>query len=377
MKHFLGNILIRCFKKLFGMLGSKLYTTDEKVRWFASEEDVNSKLVSIIGKKFEDYRKKWNAVNRFELETDFPLFLQLETNQICNLMCPSCPIGQPEAHTKYISSDKMDWKLYEKIILEGEKHNCPSVEPQGTNEPFLDQNLENYIKFAADHGFIDIMLNTNGTILSEERARKFLKSGITRVRFSLDAATKETYEKVRLGGKFDVTMNNIKRFLEIKKQEKFELPVVGVNFCKTKFNEHEEDLFIEKWQDEVDFIVIQDFQPPDLDANYSEFLSSSSAFRNKIQESGFNCQQPWQRVLIRSNGEVCPCCAFFSEELSLGNLKDHSIHELWNSKEMHDLRDIHKRGNYEENSWCKKCIKHMGGDYANTQLIEIKSPSKK
>ena len=174
-------------------MASKMYATDSKVRWFASEGDINSKLASIIGKKFETYREKWDAVNRFELETDFPLFLQLETNQICNLLCPSCPIGQPEAYTKYISSEKMDWELYQKIILEGEKYDCPSMEPQGTNEPFLDQNLENYIKFAADHGFIDIMLNTNGTILSEERARKVLKSGITRLRFSLDAATKETY----------------------------------------------------------------------------------------------------------------------------------------------------------------------------------------
>ena len=356
---------------------SEVYATDAKVRWFASEGDVNSKLASIIGKKFEEYREKWDAANRFELETDFPLFLQLETNQICNLRCPSCPIGQPEAYAKYISPEKMDWNLYQKIILEGEKYACPSLEPQGTNEPLLDQNLENYIKFAADHGFIDIMLNTNGTILSEERARKFLKSGITRVRFSLDAATKETYEQVRLGGKFDSTMKNIERFLEIKKQEKLDLPVVGVNFCKTKFNEHEEDTFIEKWNDKVDFIVIQDFQPPDLDTDYSEFLSSKSVFREQIKESGYNCQQPWQRVFVRSDGAVCPCCAFFSEELSVGNLNEHSLHELWNSKEMHELRDMHKRGNYEENPWCKKCVNHMGGDYDGSQLINIKRPSKK
>ena len=82
-------------------------------------------------------------------------------------------------------------------------------------------------------------------------------------------------------------------------------PVVGVNFCKTRFNEHEEELFIETWKDKVDFIVIQDFQPPDLTKDYSEFLTNStSVFREKIQNSGFNCQQPWQRVLIRSNGEV-------------------------------------------------------------------------
>ena len=270
----------------------------------------------------------------------------------------------------------MDWELYQKIILEGEKYDCPSMEPQGTNEPFLDQNLENYIRFAADHGFIDIMLNTNGTILSEERARKILKSGITRLRFSLDAATKETYEKVRLGAKYDVTMKNIERFLEIKKQEKFELPMVGVNFCKTKFNEHEEDKFIEKWIDKVDFFVIQDFQPPDLDTNYTAFLPSRSTLREGIQESGYNCQQPWQRVLVRSNGEVCPCCAFFSTELSLGNMKDHNLHELWNSKEMHELRSMHKLGNYGDNPWCKKCVNHMAGEYGDSQLIDIKTPSK-
>ena len=356
------------------MSANEMYATDSKVRWFASEGDINSKLASIIGKKFEEYREKWNAANRFELETDFPLFLHLELNQICNLRCPSCPIGQPQAHAKYISSEKMGWNLYQKIILEGEKYDCPSMEPQGTNEPFLDQNLEDYIRFAADHGFIDIMLNTNGTLLTEERARKVLKSGITRLRFSLDAATKETFEKVRLGANYDTTMKNIERFLEIKKQEKCDLPVVGVNFCKTKFNEHEEEAFIKKWIDKVDFFVIQDFQPPDLDTNYSEFLPSKSVFRENIQESGYNCQQPWQRVLVRSNGEVCPCCAFFSEELSLGNLKDHNLHELWNSKEMHDLRDMHKRGNYEENSWCKKCINHMGGNYDDSQLIQIKKP---
>tara|TARA_Y100000310_G_scaffold100101_1_gene97963 strand:+ start:1551 stop:2621 length:1071 start_codon:yes stop_codon:yes gene_type:complete len=354
---------------------NKLYTTDEKVRWFASEEDVNIKLASIIGKKFEEYRKDWDAINRFELESDFPIFLQLETNQICNLRCPSCPIGQVDDQKKYISSNNMDWEMYKKIILEGEKHGCPSVEPQGTNEPFLDKNLENYIKFASDHGFIDIMLNTNGTLLPEERARKFLKSGVTRVRFSLDAATKETYEKVRLGGKYETTMGNIEKFLQIKKQENFELPVVGVNFCKTKFNEHEEELFVDTWKDKVDFIVIQDFQPPDLEKNYSDFIpSSASVFRENINNSKFRCQQPWQRVLIRSNGEVCPCCAFFSEELSLGNVKERSIHELWNSKEMRNLRDIHKNGKYEENPWCKKCINHMGGDFSDSQLIEIKCP---
>ena len=350
---------------------SELYTTDEQVRWYSTEEEINSKLSSIIGKKFEVYREKWESANNFELKTDFPLFLQVETHQICNLRCPSCPIGIPEAYDKYISTERMDWNVYQKIILEGEKYGCPSLEPQGTNEPFLDNNLENYIKFASEHGFIDIMLNTNGTLLSEERSKKFLKSGITRIRFSLDAATKETYEKVRAGAKFDVTMKNIERFLEIKKQGNYELPVVGVNFCKTSYNEHEEEKFVENWIDKVDFIVIQEFQPPELEHSYNELLPSTSKYREKIV-SEFHCQQPWQRVVITNKGEVCPCCAFFRTELSLGNIKDQSIHYYWNSQEMKNLRKIHKNGNFKENEWCKKCVNGICGIFdKDDPLIQI------
>ena len=265
----------------------------------------------------------------------------------------------------------MDWNVYQKIILEGDKYGCPSLEPQGTNEPFLDNNLENYIKFASEHGFIDIMLNTNGTLLSEERSKKFLKSGITRIRFSLDAATKETYEKVRAGGKFDVTMKNIERFLEIKKQGNYELPVVGVNFCKTSYNEHEEEAFIEQWMDKVDFVVIQEFQPPDTDHDYGHFLSTTSEYRDNVMKE-FKCQQPWQRVQVRSNGEICPCCAFFSTELSLGNIKEKSIYEVWNGEKMNDLRELHKDGRYAENPWCKKCVNGICGIPNDPDLIKIK-----
>ena len=147
----------------------------------------------------------------------------------------------------------MTWSTYEKIILEAEKYDCPSLNPQGINEPLLDQDLENYIKFASNHGFIDIMMNTNATLLSEERCTRLLESGLTRLRFSLDAATKETYEKIRVGAKFESVIEKIEQFLEIKERGGYELPVVGVNLVKMKMNEHEIDQFVDMWKDKVDF----------------------------------------------------------------------------------------------------------------------------
>jgi len=342
------------------MLMSAKYSTDSKVTWYTSENDINQKLSNILGEKFVEYRRKWDLVNKFELQTDFPLYLEVELNQICNLRCPMCSITVPEAREKYITDKQMDWSTYEKIILEGEKYGCPSLNPQGINEPLLDPNLEDYIKFASNHGFIDIMMNTNGTLLSEDRTRKLLDSGLTRLRFSLDAATKETYEKIRVGGKFETVMKNIEQFLKIKESEGYELPVVGVNMVKMKTNEHEVDQFIEMWKDKVDFIVLQEFVPPELECDYSEFYPTDSEYIKEIKNS-FNCQQPWQRFYIHNDGKVSPCCTTFSSELALGNVNNQSLYELWNSEEMNNLRQIHKRGAYEENEWCKKCVNGMCG----------------
>ena len=45
------------------------WTTDNKVSWYTTEEDVNEKLASILGERFVEYRKKWDLVNKFELQT--------------------------------------------------------------------------------------------------------------------------------------------------------------------------------------------------------------------------------------------------------------------------------------------------------------------
>jgi len=350
------------------------WTTDNKVSWYTTEEDVNEKLASVLGERFVEYRKKWDLVNKFELQTEFPLYLEVELNQICNLRCPMCSITVPEAREKYINDKHMSWETYQKIILEAEKYECPSLNPQGVNEPLLDQDLENYIKFAKNHGFIDIMMNTNATLLSEERSRKMLGTGLTRLRFSLDAATKETFEKIRIGAKYDSVMKNIERFIKIRDQEGLKLPMVGVNFVKMKVNEHEVDEFIEKWRDEVDFIVIQEFMPPELECDYSEFFPSDSTYQNQVKNS-FNCQQPWQRFYIHNNGDVSPCCTTFSSELALGNVNNQSLYELWHSEAMNNLRKIHKDGRYMDNPWCDKCVKGMSGSPNPSDLLQIKKIS--
>ena len=98
--------------------------------------------------------------------------------------------------------------------------------------------------------------------------------------------------------------------------------------------------------------------PPDAEGVYSAFYPSKSKLRDEMTFE-FRCVQPWQRVVIRNTGEVCPCCAMFSNDLALGNVRDHTVAELWNGPVMRELRALHKAGQYAKNATCLKCVQSI------------------
>ncbi|MBF0231430.1 MAG: radical SAM protein [Desulfamplus sp.] len=322
---------------------------------YKTEGDAVQALIELKGEDFKIYRQKWDKVNQFELETEFPMFLHIETSYKCNFHCPMCTQGIPQLKEKFGYSERMTTEKIVKILEEGKKYGCASVSFQGDNEPFLMKDVTKWFALAKEYGFQDIMVNTNGSIMTEKIAEEVINSGLTRLRFSLDAITEETYSKIRLGGNFNRTMANIDLFLKKKKELNSPLPKVGVNFVKMTLNEHEMQEFRDYWNQRVDFVVIQEFMTPDTEGEYE-------TLKGKTQKpvSDFKCNQPWQRLYIRGNGEVTPCCAMFSSYLKLGNLDSDSLYDLWNSKEAKELRKLHADGRYYENPICLKCSKSGG-----------------
>ena len=341
--------------KLFKKKNLKEYSTDGKVRHLTSEEDVNVKLGKIIGKKFVDYRKTWDAANRFELVTDFPLFLHLDMNQECNYKCPHCVIATKSEIDEFYEGSYLDFEGFKSIIDQGAEYNCPSLSPQGNNEPFLIKDLHKYILYASKKGFIDIMLNNNGSALTKKRSQQILDSGLTRLRFSLDARTQETYSKVRVGSiPMDRVERNIETFLDLKEKGNYKLPIVGVSFCRLQQNQHEEDEFIEYWQNKVDIISIQQFVPPTPNKNkYKKYYTNDQYIEKPVDK--FNCVQPFQRLVIK-NQLIYPCCVTFNKDLVLGSIKNTKIYDAWHSQKMNELREIHKSGDYTKDKTCVELI---------------------
>jgi radical SAM protein with 4Fe4S-binding SPASM domain len=348
------------------------YTTDGKVMHYSvTEDDINQKIGRILGNKFINYRKEWDKVNTFKYVTDFPLYIQFDTTQKCNFKCPHCLITDDKNLDKLFSKKTISNKGFERIIDESSEHNCPSISLHGTNEPLLDKKLEDKIEYVKKRGFIDVMVNTNASALVEKRIHKILDSGLTRIRFSIDAATEKTFNKIRVGGNYNKVIRNIEKFVDLKEKLGYKLPVTGVSFCKQKDNEHEEKDFIAKWEHVVDHVSIQKYIPATSDEKYKEFYPKSISKESKF--TTFRCPQPFQRLVMR-NEDITPCCAWYSRELTLGSVNKSTLHQAWNSDRMKYLREIHSKGEWYKDEVCKKCVQLIypsARKFLNNHKIQI------
>ena len=127
----------------------------------------------------------------------------------------------------------MDMNLFKKIIEEVTQYGMPAVNLNGLGEPILHPNLIEMIEHCKQSGIKDIMFHTNGTLMSEKRAKAMVKSGLTQIIFSLDSPDKETYEKMRVNAKFEKVMSNVERFVSIRNKLKSKLPLVRVTMVLT------------------------------------------------------------------------------------------------------------------------------------------------
>ena len=145
-----------------------------------------------FGKKYFAYRKKWKDYPQKRIVGNFPLHLDIESTNTCNLNCPMCGRNWMKERLGFI-----DFGLYKKIINQAAKYHLPSVKLNYRGEPLLHPKISEMVRYAKEKGILEVQFNTNGLLLNEKKAKELIEAGLDRIIFSFDGATKKTYEKIR------------------------------------------------------------------------------------------------------------------------------------------------------------------------------------
>ena len=73
------------------------------------------------------------------------------------------------------------------------------------------------------------------------------------------------------------------------------------------------------------------------------------------KEKKWECYSPWARLSILSNGSILPCCSFFGINIPVGNIRDMTIEEAWNSQRLQEIRDGVANDSDANCSICMRC----------------------
>jgi radical SAM protein with 4Fe4S-binding SPASM domain len=294
-----------------------------------------------LGSGFIEYRREWELAGSFAKLPAFPLHVDYELKNECNLRCPMCLYGQlPREPREMTKSEALS------LIRVGAGLGQRSMGFGGVWEPLTSPFLAELVTEGRRQGLMDAMLNTNGLLLTRERGRELIEAGLTRLMISVDAASPEVYGRARPGGDFRLLENNILEFLATRQSLGRRLPLTRLSFCLTRHNELELPAFLRAWAGKVDFFSIQ---------SYGRFSPTAPALWPKKFLSpppGGRCPQPQQRLLIRANGQALPCCDLSGLSQVVGNWLESSLLEIWRGEAITTLR---ARLAGPKNAWPEVC----------------------
>ncbi len=315
----------------------------KRVERINPEKQLTDVQTKKFGEKFLDYRRKYfkvldNKDSNYDYVPDYPLNVLVEVVNKCNLECIMCLSSHRKGDIKIISNETIS-----KLLDEFKENNLPALMFGAGDEPLMFSDIDTMWKEANLAGIMDIFIFTNGTLLTENMCEKIFKHEISRVYISLDAATEETYQKIRLTnqkineeitGNQNLTIlnenqnslksieNNIKKLIELRDSRNLQLPQIRVSFTVQHKNKHEIEMFKKKWENVADFIEFQETQNIQFDKLAK--LSETERWKRRppMYKKNYkkDCKAPFHSATVWADGSVIPCCTFQGKNLTLGNI---------------------------------------------------------
>lgn len=187
------------------------------------EEVFQGDVAKILQSDIDSKKYTWCAVEHCGIKKHniqhehYTLIVNIDRS--CNLQCPSC------RREKYLVTDG---ELYNKkveaankILQWLENFNKPiRIITSGDGDPLASLIMRPIIKNWKFKKNQNLLLKTNGLLIKKQLKNSELLDNIEVFDISIDAGSKDVYEKIRLGGSWEVLIDNFDFLFEKNKQDK-------------------------------------------------------------------------------------------------------------------------------------------------------------
>lgn len=287
-----------------------------------------------------------SKANRITESVDFPQNILIDNCNACNLQCSMCDHVNIKNYRKI---QLMDINLYKKIINEIAIINPSSrVWEIFFGDPFLCHDMAKRIQYAKDKGLLDVVLNSNGVMMSEKKSRKLIEAGLDALYIGIDASQEDTYNKIRKGGDFSKVIKNVLTYRDILASVNNQQQKLYVQFVISEHNEDEVNEFKEFWLRQGINVKIR----PKI--SWAGLIQAENLFNNtEVQRKP--CYWLMQTINICADGRVAFCSVDIHCRVECGDVNRASITEIW-SNQLKQYRKMHLDGKYNDlPKMCQQC----------------------
>ena len=304
-----------------------------------------------------------------------PITMDIEPTTGCNFRCTMCQVSDEN----FISKN-LNFEVFKKFIDQNKQ--LLKIKLQGMGEPLVNNNFYKMVDYASQSGICS-EITTNGSLLNEKNINFLKKSQLSRITISMDGATKETFENIRVKSNFNTVVNNsinlVKQFKRkiirpeisawctLQKKNFFEAEKIfdlcsNIGFDKLTYQIHLTDWGKLEWREKNNKQQINNDDTKILEVlNMIKNKSKKSNIKVEIFEENLlsfekQCSWPWTSTYLSKTGDIVPCCIIGDEKVeSFGNINDQNFSQIWNSTKYMKFRNEIKNNQIPE--YCKNCYK--------------------
>ncbi len=343
----------------------------------------------------------------------YPKWVVFQLIEKCNLRCSMCyEWGEKGFYHEKEDLFSLDYSVVERVIKD-----CLPTKPYFEffgGEPLLYPRIGEVIRLIKEGG-CKLSIPTNGTLI-EKYAELLVETPPTRLWISLDGP-ENINDQQRGKGVFQKVIKGIDKLYEIRSARKSEFPKIGIAYIVTPLNYSYIEEFVLKSIDisKIDLLSIE-FQNYATEEQYKKYadilqtefgVSSASCVQGYVQNpvlfAGMDfesitqqmtriknlckqrgilffaqpvtieldnirnyftakwesmvdyksrCAFPWIYAEISARGDVTVCHSFY--DLSLGNVYQESILDIWNGERMKNVRNHLRKELYPICTACSK-----------------------
>jgi MoaA/NifB/PqqE/SkfB family radical SAM enzyme len=301
---------------------------------------------------------------------ELPTFLQIEPVGQCNLRCQMCAIQFRQDGPPYGPLAFMEFDDFTRLVDEFD--GLQELHLQGLGEPMMHPRFFEMVAYATAKG-ATVSTNSNLTLLNERRARQCVTSGLDRLHVSVDGATPEMYERIRVRSKLQKVVRSLELLHEARRQAHSSRPRLQMVSVIMRQNLHElPDLvrFAAHWEMEKLWVqhLCHDFGEEQLPAHYRpmhEFVSEQTLLEEEPERVSRyfeearqvadqlnvdlrlprirprehppgtpgrkRCSWPWDQAYVSYQGLAMPCCMVSTpDRANFGNMFERGALQVWN-----------------------------------------------